>query len=289
MRSDHPGGGAGREHQHPVAQGDGFLQVVGDEHDRFPVFLPQTQEVVLHQFTGLDVERAERLIHQEDRRADDQALRQRHPLPHAAGELVGKAALESREPHAAQPPAGLVPGAAGRPAVEERPEHDVLERGLPRQQDVLLEQVGGVTVDLLEGRAERQDPAARGAEQAGGQAEDGGLSAPGRADDRQKLPESDGERHALDGRIRGPSRESEMPADGVERERRRGALGRRHGGPDGVAGIRTAGACMLLLPPSWGQRSVRSPECLERRVVRAAPGKFLHPGCVIPRSTHPVG
>ena len=116
-----PGPRSRGEDQHPIAEGDRLLQVVGDEHDRLAFLLPEGQQVVLHQLTGVDVKRAERLVHQEDRGPDDQVLSERHPLAHPAGELVRVAGLEPPESHAGEPPPGLIGRASARPAVEEGP------------------------------------------------------------------------------------------------------------------------------------------------------------------------
>ena len=51
-----------------VGERDRFLQVVGDEDDRRPGLLPQAEQLVRHDRLGLHVKRAERLVHQQDRR-----------------------------------------------------------------------------------------------------------------------------------------------------------------------------------------------------------------------------
>src|SRR6266852_4102936 len=66
--------------EYPVAQGDRLFEVVGHKHDGRRAGRPQAEELVLHQRACLNVEGAERLVHQEDARAVDQALRERHPL-----------------------------------------------------------------------------------------------------------------------------------------------------------------------------------------------------------------
>ena len=224
MCPDHPGPRTGGEDEHPVAERDGFLQVVGDEHDRLPFFLPEGQQVVLHQFARLHVERAEGLVHQEDRRPHDQALRQRHALAHAAGQLMWEAVLEPCQPNARQPPAGFLGRAPSRPAMEERPQHHVLQRGLPREQDVLLKEVGGLPVEALERGVEAQDAPARGAEQPRGQAQDRGLPAAGRSDDRQEFSARHRKRDPVERLVRRAAGDRELPAHLLQRERRPGLL-----------------------------------------------------------------
>jgi hypothetical protein len=68
----------------PVA----FLEIVRDEQDRFAGGSPEIEELVLHQVAGLDVQRGEGLVHEEDGRIDDERLRELRALAHAAGELV---------------------------------------------------------------------------------------------------------------------------------------------------------------------------------------------------------
>ena len=73
---------------------------MGHEHDRGGGGGPQGEELVLHQRARLHIEGAEGLVHQQDARAVDQALSQRHALAHAARQLVGKPILEAAEPDA---------------------------------------------------------------------------------------------------------------------------------------------------------------------------------------------
>ena len=68
---------------------------------------PQLEQLVFHQLARLDVERGERLVHQQDLRVEDQHLRERDALAHAAGELVRIAVLEAGEADAREPVARL--------------------------------------------------------------------------------------------------------------------------------------------------------------------------------------
>src|SRR5437879_6159021 len=74
----------GGEHDHLVSERDRLFEIVGDEEDGLPGLLPELQQLVLHDLAGLHVERAERLVHQQDARVDDPALRHRNALAHAA-------------------------------------------------------------------------------------------------------------------------------------------------------------------------------------------------------------
>jgi hypothetical protein len=119
--------------------------------------LPQVQQFVLHQLPRLHVERGERLVHQEDLRIQDQHLRERDALPHAAGELVGIAIAETGETDAGEPVVRLRNRRAAIDAVELEPGGDVGERVAPRDQRIGLEHVPGARVDAGERRAENAD------------------------------------------------------------------------------------------------------------------------------------
>ena len=82
--------------------------VVGERHRLFLVVrdmdeggadaLLQRLQFVLHLAAKLQVERAERLVEQQDGGLDDQRARQRHALPLAAGQLVRHLAVGIRQP-----------------------------------------------------------------------------------------------------------------------------------------------------------------------------------------------
>ena len=109
---------------------------------------PQLEQLVLHQLARLHVERGERLVHQQDLRIEDQHLRERHALAHAARELVRIAVARSRRGRRARASRAPAPRAsAARRAAELEPGGDVGERAAPRHQRVGLEHVAGVAVD----------------------------------------------------------------------------------------------------------------------------------------------
>jgi len=78
------------------------------------------------------------------------------------------------------------------------PDRDVLQRRLPGKQRLRLEQVTGLTVEPGERRAEDLDPASGRRDEPGGDVEQRGLAAAGRADDRDELAVGDGKRGAID-------------------------------------------------------------------------------------------
>ena len=89
--------GPRRHHRHAVGEIDRLLHVVGDEDHGLGRALPDAEQLGLHQAARLGVERAERLVHQQDLRVDGERARDRGALLHAAGELRGIAVLEAGE------------------------------------------------------------------------------------------------------------------------------------------------------------------------------------------------
>ena len=96
-------GRAGRHHHDLVGERDGLGRGRASRRRRpAPVPRPQVRAArSCMMLAGLHVERAERLVHEQDRRLVDQGLRQRDALAHAAGELVRVAVLEAGQ---ADPP-----------------------------------------------------------------------------------------------------------------------------------------------------------------------------------------
>ena len=70
---------------------------MGDEEDRRAGLLPDAQQLLVELVAGDLVERAERLVHQQDARPADQRPGDRHALAHAAGKLVRQRVLAARE------------------------------------------------------------------------------------------------------------------------------------------------------------------------------------------------
>ena len=189
----------GRHDHHAVGQRDRLLEIVGDEHHRLAVGAPQVEQQVAHDLPGLRVERAERLVHQQDLRIADQHLGEADALALAAGQHVRIALAERAEPDAgrASPARARAPRARGVPGGLQ-PDRDVLQRGLPGKQRLGLEQVAGLPVEPGERRAENVDAPGRRRKQAGGDVEQRRLAAAGRPDDGDELAVGDVERGALD-------------------------------------------------------------------------------------------
>jgi hypothetical protein len=92
-----------------------------DVHDRVPGPLPETEQLLLHELSGLGVERREGLVHEQHRRIDRQRAGDPDSLAHAARELMRVLGLEAVEPD--EPNVGLgglsaacpIPAAPGQP------------------------------------------------------------------------------------------------------------------------------------------------------------------------------
>jgi hypothetical protein len=78
----------GRQNNDPVAEEDGFLNIVGDEQRGLdPKFLlcPKIDEISPQRFCGQDVERGKWFVHQKNSRIDYQGARKADPLAHPTG------------------------------------------------------------------------------------------------------------------------------------------------------------------------------------------------------------
>src|SRR5450759_402606 len=199
--------GSGRDDEDPVAERDRLLEVMSHEHDRCRACGPQGEQLVLHQRARLHVEGAEGLVHKEDARAVDQALRQRDALPHAARELVWVAILEPGQSHSGDPVPRPVSCVAVRRALVPGSGGDVLQHGLPWKDRVGLEHVADAVLDSVNGLAEHIDLAFAGGLEARDQGERGRLATTCRPDYGTELARLD--RHV------------EIPQRRVDRTRRR--------------------------------------------------------------------
>jgi hypothetical protein len=92
--------GVGAEHQHPVGEQDGLLDVVGDDAQaagRKVRVRPEFHQLVAQVLRGQHVQRGERLVHQQRVRLQDERAGQPDALPHPAGQLFRVGGLETVE------------------------------------------------------------------------------------------------------------------------------------------------------------------------------------------------
>ena len=102
------------------------------------------QQLVLEDLPGLRVQRAERLVHQQDIRLERERARETDPLLHAARKLVGIVPFESLETHESDEPGDALPHLIGRKAGQLEAVSHVLAHALPRHQPEVLEHHGHV-------------------------------------------------------------------------------------------------------------------------------------------------
>ena len=97
--------GAQAHHVDAIAQVNGLFDRMGHEEDGRLGGPPQRRDQVLHVPAGLRIEGPERLVHEDDPRAEDERAGDGHPLPHAAGKLVRILLGVGRhvQPHALDP------------------------------------------------------------------------------------------------------------------------------------------------------------------------------------------
>ena len=123
-----------------VGQADRLLEVVGDQQHADAFAFDQLDHVLDDAGAHDGVERGERLVHQQELRFHRQHLRERDALALPAAEVARKAIAETGEAEPPEPLVGLRPAPRRAPRREVETERDVVTRGLPRQQRVVLEQ-----------------------------------------------------------------------------------------------------------------------------------------------------
>ncbi len=168
--------GVGLERHHAVAEIDRLLEIVGDEQHGLTLDLAKSRDLVLQRLTRHRIERAERLVHQQQPRALRQCARDLHALLHAARELEREFCGMIGEADDAEQPAHLGRALGTRSAARLEREQDVARHRAPGQQRtaVVLEhdrELGGGPLDRasLEARFAfvRADQARRHAQQRG--------------------------------------------------------------------------------------------------------------------------
>ena len=172
---------------------------MGDEQRGLARLPPDRLQLLLQQFPGLGVERAERLVHQHDVGIEREQPRQRDALLHAAAELAGIEIGEARKMHEIEIVGGLGDALGPRQSLHlERPS-DVLDGGEPGKQRELLEHHAAIGAGWPDrGAVEAQFAAARRLE-AADDVQERALAAAGRAHDGNELVLVDGQRQAIDG------------------------------------------------------------------------------------------
>ena len=163
---------------------------MGDEQDREPLLAPQPLDLVVQEVACHRVERAERLVHEQDVGALRQRAGELYALAHPTRQLVGELALEPFEVDDLQQLVHARPALCLRHPLELERELDVALRGEPREERRLLEHECRAAVHL--------DRAGGGGVEAGDEVQQRALAAPGRAQQADELPGADVQRHAVE-------------------------------------------------------------------------------------------
>ncbi|MNT54021.1 hypothetical protein D3C72_1911510 [compost metagenome] len=93
--------------RNPVTQADGFIEVVGHEHNGFAQAALQANELVLHFFADQGIECRERLVEEPDRWVGDQTPGDADALLLSTGKLMGIEQFAALEPNQFQHPLRL--------------------------------------------------------------------------------------------------------------------------------------------------------------------------------------
>ena len=133
-----------------VAHLDRLVDVVGDEHDRLADLALEPQELVLEPLAVDRVDRAERLVHQHQRRVNGQRPRHADALALAAGELGGVAVarLVRVEADQLEQLVDALADALLRPAQQPRHGGDVGGHRQVREQPDLLDRVADLAAQV---------------------------------------------------------------------------------------------------------------------------------------------
>ena len=162
---------------------------VGDEDDGRAAGLPDPQELEVEPLARHLVERAERLVHQQELRVERERPGDRDAHLHPARELPGMVVLEAGELDEVDHLPDALGAAAAVPAGELERERDVLRHGPPVVEHGLLEDHPVVAVEprLVRGLPADVHRALRRLDEVGDHAEQRRLAAAGRPDQGDEL------------------------------------------------------------------------------------------------------
>ena len=152
----------GRRHDdHAVGQQHRLLDRVGDQHDGLAVALPDPHQLDIHVVARHRIERAERLVQQQDRRVEHERAADRGAPLHAAGELPGIVMREGREAAHLEQVERALAVLLARQAHDLDRHHHVLQHRAPIEQQRALEDDADVDARLRHLLAGDRDRARR--------------------------------------------------------------------------------------------------------------------------------
>src|SRR5215510_3274342 len=177
-----------RAHHHdPVAQIDGFVEVVGDEQNGLAGLALDPQQLQLQDLARLRIERAERLIHEQNRRIDGERASEIDALLHTARQLVRELLAGGAEPDKLKQRLGTLAALASRHALELEAELHIGARRAPGQQIRLLEHEAAIAPGAGDHLAIDADFPDIAADEALDDAQQRGLAAAALPDQRHDL------------------------------------------------------------------------------------------------------
>jgi hypothetical protein len=121
-----------------------IFDVVGHDQDRLGrelAGLPELEQLGAEVLRGEHVERAERLVHQQQVGLDDERAGKPDALAHPTGQFLGERVLEPVEANQFDRPQGALGSLLGLDALRLEPKLDVPLNGQPWQQSERLKQL----------------------------------------------------------------------------------------------------------------------------------------------------
>ena len=192
--------GPRRHHDDAGREEDGLGDRVRDEDDRAAALLPDPQQLEVQALARHLVQRAERLVHQQQRRAEGERTRDRDPLLHPARELPRMVLLEALELDEVDQLLDAVVPLPAVPAEDLERQPDVLLHGAPVEEHRVLEDDPVVAVEprLVRALAVHDHVAGARLDQVADDPEERRLAAARRADQRDELARPDLELDVLE-------------------------------------------------------------------------------------------
>jgi hypothetical protein len=165
----------------------GFFDTVGDEHDRRAEGLPDFQQFILQVAPGERIQRAERLVHQHDRRFQGQHAGDGNTLAHASRQILRKARAEILQLEHIQQEVDPFLDGRRRAAGHFQAKGNVALDRHPGEQGVLLEHHAAIGPRFGDALVPYQDLARGGMRKPGNRIQQGRLAAARRAEQADEL------------------------------------------------------------------------------------------------------
>src|SRR5215211_6031289 len=212
--------GAGGHHDHTRGKKDRLLDIMRDEEHGLLLALPDAEQELLHQRSGLVVEGAERLVEQQDRRLVGQRARDRGALLHAAGELLWVMLRKAGKSDPLKPLAHDATARGRRNALLAQPERNVVGDGEPGEQSVGLKHHAAIGPRPGDRPPIEHDPPGGRAVEPGHQPQQRRLSAARRPKNGDEIVVADVEVNRLERPRRSPASDAREDArDALDDER----------------------------------------------------------------------